>query len=113
MNLTPASAHEAVIRAILEAGKHAFSEKPLGIDRAGAGAVVDLAAEGGLRLGCAPDTFLGTGLETAAAAIDAGVIGTRSPATAFVMGAGPELPGTRAGDLLRARAGPLFDMGPY
>ncbi len=51
VNLTPASAHEAVIRSILEAGKHAFSEKPLGVDRAGAGALVDLAAERGLALG--------------------------------------------------------------
>lgn len=113
VNLTPASAHEAVIRAILEAGKHAFSEKPLGVDRAGAGALVDLAAERGLRLGCAPDTFLGTGLQTAAAAIDAGVIGMPIAATAFVMGAGPERwhPGPEI--FYERGAGPLFDMGPY
>jgi predicted dehydrogenase len=113
VNLTPASAHEAVIRSILEAGKHAFSEKPLGVDRAGAGALVDLAAERGLRLGCAPDTFLGTGLQTAAAAIDAGVIGTPIAATAFVMGAGPERwhPGPEI--FYERGAGPLFDMGPY
>ena len=113
VNLTPASAHEAVIRAILESGKQAFSEKPLGVDRAGAGALVDLAAGRGLRLGCAPDTFLGTGLQTAAAAIDAGVIGTPIAATAFVMGAGPELwhPGPEI--FYERGAGPLFDMGPY
>ncbi len=113
VNLTPASAHEAVIRSILEAGKHAFSEKPLGVDRAGAGALVDLAAERGLRLGCAPDTFLGTGPQTAAAAIDAGVIGTPIAATAFVMGAGPERwhPGPEI--FYERGAGPLFDMGPY
>jgi predicted dehydrogenase len=113
VNLTPASVHETVIRAILESGKHAFSEKPLGVDRAGAGALVDLAADRALRLGCAPDTFLGAGLQTAAAAIDAGVIGTPIAATAFVMGAGPELwhPGPEI--FYERGAGPLFDMGPY
>ena len=113
VNLTPASAHEAVSRSILDSGKHAFSEKPLGVDRDGAGTLVDLASERGLRLGCAPDTFLGTGLQTAAAAIEAGVIGTPLAATAFVMGAGPELwhPGPEI--FYERGAGPLFDMGPY
>ena len=66
-----------------------------------------------LRLGCAPDTFLGAGLQTAAAAIDAGVIGTPLAAKAFMLGAGPELwhPGPEI--FYERGAGPLFDMGPY
>ena len=102
VNLTPASAHEAVTGAILEAGKAAYSEKPLGVDLTGAQALVDLAAQQGLRLGCAPDTFLGAGLQTAAAAIEAGAIGTPLAATAFVMGAGPRDLAPQPRDLLRA-----------
>ena len=113
VNLTPASAHEAVTRAILEAGKAAYSEKPLGVDLTGAQALVDLAAQQGLRLGCAPDTFLGAGLQTAAAAIEAGAIGTPLAATAFVMGAGPQIWHPNPGIFYERGAGPLFDMGPY
>ena len=113
VNLTPASAHEAVTGAILEAGKAAYSEKPLGVDLTGAQALVDLAAQQGLRLGCAPDTFLGAGLQTAAAAIEAGAIGTPLAATAFVMGAGPQIWHPNPGIFYERGAGPLFDMGPY
>jgi predicted dehydrogenase len=113
VNLTPAAVHEVVTRAILESGKAAFSEKPLGVELTGAQALADLAAERGLRLGCAPDTFLGVGLQTAAAAIEAGRIGTPLAATAFVMGAGPELWHPNPGIFYERGAGPLFDMGPY
>jgi predicted dehydrogenase len=113
VNLTPASAHEAVTGAILEAGKAAYSEKPLGVDLTGAQALVDLAAQQDLRLGCAPDTFLGAGLQTAAAAIEAGAIGTPLAATAFVMGAGPQIWHPNPGIFYEQGAGPLFDMGPY
>jgi predicted dehydrogenase len=113
VNLTPATAHEAVTRSILESGKAAFSEKPLGADLAEAQGLVDLADSTGLRLGCAPDTFLGAGLQTAAAAIEAGAIGTPLAATAFVLGAGPELWHPNPGIFYERGAGPLFDMGPY
>jgi predicted dehydrogenase len=113
VNLTPATAHEAVTRSILEAGKAAFSEKPLGADLAEAKSLVDLATERDLRLGCAPDTFLGVGLQTAAAAIQAGAIGTPLAATAFVMGAGPERWHPNPRIFYERGAGPLFDMAPY
>lgn len=113
VNLTPASAHEAVTRSILEAGKSVFSEKPLGIEFAGGQALVDLATERDLRLGCAPDTFLGAGLQTAAAAIEGGLIGAPVSATAFVMGNGPELWHPNPAIFYERGAGPLFDMGPY
>jgi len=50
VNLTPPLAHAAVIRAVLEAGKPAFSEKPLGVEFAEGSALVDLATAAGLRL---------------------------------------------------------------
>ena len=65
LNLTPPLAHSEVDIAILKAGKHVYSEKPFGVDAEDAKKVVDLAKEKGLRVGCAPDTFLGGGLQTA------------------------------------------------
>jgi predicted dehydrogenase len=113
VNLTPAHAHAAVTRRCLEAGKSVFSEKPLGIDFAEGRALVELAAERGLRLGCAPDTFLGAGLQAARAAIDRGAIGEPIAANAFFLGFGPEWWHPNPEIFYGAGAGPLFDMGPY
>ena len=73
VNLTPAHAHTAVTGAILRSGHAAFSEKPLGIDFAEGQDLLALAGERGLRLGCAPDTFMGAGLQMARKAIDRGM----------------------------------------
>lgn len=113
VNLTPPLVHEATTRAILESGKHAFSEKPLGIDLDAARGLVDLAAGTDRRLGCAPDTFLGVGLQTAAASIAAGRIGEPIAASAFMLGLGPERWHPAPGIFYARGGGPLFDMGPY
>ena len=113
VNLTPANAHAAVTRSILEAGKHAFSEKPLGVNFADGQSLVALAAERGLRLGCAPDTFLGAGLQAAREAIDRGAIGEPLAANAFMLGFGPEWWHPNPEIFYGPGAGPLFDMGPY
>ena len=75
VNLTPAPAHEAIIRRALEAGKHVYTEKVMTTSHTSARALADLAAEKGLWLGSAPDTFLGAALQTARRAIDDGLIG--------------------------------------
>lgn len=113
VNLTPASVHVPVTRAILESGKSAFSEKPLGSDLESARSLVDLAAQRGLRLGCAPDTWFGVGLQTAIGAIQEGVIGEPLAATAFLMSPGPDLWHPNPEIFFVHGAGPLFDMGPY
>jgi predicted dehydrogenase len=113
VNLTPPLAHEAVSRAALAAGKATFSEKPLGVELAEGQALVDLAAAGHLALGCAPDTFLGVGLQTARAAIDRGDIGEPLAANAFMLGSGPESWHPNPTIFYRRGAGPLLDMGPY
>lgn len=113
VNLTPPLAHAAVIRAVLEAGKAAFSEKPLGVELAEGSALVDLAGAAGIRLGCAPDTFLGAGLQTARAVIDRGDIGEPLAANAFMLGSGPEWWHPNPALFYEHGAGPLFDMGPY
>jgi predicted dehydrogenase len=113
VNLTPAQAHVAVTSAILRAGKAAFSEKPLGVEFADGVALLDLAKSAGLRLGCAPDTFLGAGLQAARSAIDRGVIGEPLAANAFMLGFGPEWWHPNPEIFYGPGAGPLFDMGPY
>jgi len=113
VNLTPPVAHATVSRAALEAGKAAFSEKPLAVDLASGRALVATAAEHGLPLGCAPDTFLGTGLQTARAVIDRGDIGEPLAANGFMLGSGPESWHPNPTIFYEPGAGPLFDMGPY
>lgn len=113
VNLTVPDAHAEVGVAALEAGKSIYNEKPLAISRADARRMLDLAAAKGLRVGCAPDTFLGGGLQTCRALIDAGAIGRPVAATAAILGSGPERWHPSPDFFYREGAGPLFDMGPY
>lgn len=75
VNLTPTPAHGEIIRRALEACKHVYTEKTLTTDHHSALALRDLAAQKGLWLGSAPDTFLGAAWQTARKAIDEGLIG--------------------------------------
>jgi predicted dehydrogenase len=113
VNLTPPIAHEGVSRAALAAGKATFSEKPLGVELSEGEALVELAQANGVALGCAPDTFLGGGLQTARAVIDRGDIGEPIAANAFMLGSGPESWHPSPTIFYQRGAGPLFDMGPY
>jgi predicted dehydrogenase len=113
VNLTVPRSHAAITRSALEAGKHVYSEKPLALETPDGQELASLAHTRGLRLGCAPDTFLGAGLQTCRALIDAGAIGTPLGANAFVQGSGPESwhPDPRA--FYQRGAGPLYDIGVY
>ncbi len=113
VNLTIPAAHAEVSLQILEAGKQAYSEKPLALNRADGAAIVKAAAEKNLRIGCAPDTFLGGGGQTARKAIDDGRIGAPVAATATWMSHGHESWHPNAGFYYLKGGGPLFDMGPY
>ena len=75
VNLTPASAHYDVIKRMLLAGKHVYTEKMFTTDLEQSRELVALAAEKGLLLGVAPDTVLGAGIQTARYLIDTGMIG--------------------------------------
>jgi predicted dehydrogenase len=111
--LTPPVAHAAVAQAAIAAGKHVYSEKPLATDREGASAVLAAAEAAGLRVGGAPDTFLGGGLQTARSLIDEGAIGTPLTAHASVAHLGPERWHPNPGIFYAHGGGPLLDVGPY
>jgi len=113
VNLTPPLMHAAVTRAALDAGKATFSEKPLGVDLAEGLGLVERATSLGLRLGCAPDTFLGAGFQTCRDVIERGLIGEPVGANAFMLGSGPESWHPNPDLFYQRGAGPLFDMGPY
>ena len=113
INLTVPAAHAEVSKAILSAGKHVYTEKPLAITREDGAQILALADASGLRVGSAPDTFLGGGLQTCRKLIDEGAIGEPVAATAFMMSSGPESWHPNPPFFYQAGAGPLFDMGPY
>jgi predicted dehydrogenase len=113
INLTVPKAHGAVAVAALEAGKSVYNEKPLGITREEGKRIVELAAAKGLYVGCAPDTFLGAGLQTCRKLIEDGAIGRPIGATAFMAGRGPEGWHPNPEFFYQVGGGPMFDMGPY
>ena len=113
INLTTPEFHTAVNMRILEAGKHAYTEKPFGLDREAGRKVLELAAEKGLQTGGAPDTFLGGAHQTCRALIDSGAIGRVVSGTAFMQCHGHESWHPGPAFYYRRGGGPLFDMGPY
>jgi predicted dehydrogenase len=113
VNLTVPAVHTRVARQALAAGKHVYGEKPLALDTADGAKLLAEADEAGLRIGSAPDTFLGAGLQSALRAIRAGAIGEPLSATTALTGPGPERWHHSPEFLYLAGAGPLFDMGPY
>jgi predicted dehydrogenase len=118
LNLTTPAAHARVALAALAAGKHVYGEKPLAATTAEGRQLLDAvggaaAEQSGPRLACAPDTVLGTGVQTARAAVDAGAIGVPHAATAFMLTPGHERWHPDPAFYYQPGGGPLFDMGPY
>jgi predicted dehydrogenase len=113
INLTTPEVHAEIGLAALRAGKSVYNEKPLAIGRGDGRLLLAEAAARGLRVGCAPDTFLGGGLQTCRQLIDAGEIGTPVAATGLMFIQGPEAWHPDPGFLYQVGAGPLFDIGPY
>jgi len=113
VNLTVPSAHYAVTKSILDAGKHAYSEKPLGLSLEDVEDMRATAAEAGLRIGSAPDTFLGGSPQLARRLVDSGEIGTIVAGTCYVMSHGMEHWHPNPDFFFKPGGGPMLDMGPY
>jgi predicted dehydrogenase len=113
VNLTIPAAHVEVATAAVNAGKHVWTEKPFSLDRESGLGLLKTADSAGIRLGCAPDTFLGAGLQTALRLIQRGEIGTPLAAMTTFQTPGPESWHPNPAFLFQYGAGPLFDMGPY
>jgi len=113
VNLTIPDAHFAVTKSILEAGKHAYTEKPIVLTLAEGEELRALADAKGLRVGSAPDTFLGGAHQAARQAIDAGRIGKVIAGTAHVMSHGMEHWHPNPDFFFLPGAGPMLDIGPY
>ncbi len=113
LNLTVPKAHFQVAKALLSAGKHVYNEKPLTVTRPDALELLRLAEERGLKIGCAPDTFLGAGLQTCRKLIDDGAIGEPIGANAFMMCHGHESWHPSPEFYYEVGGGPMLDMGPY
>ncbi|HEX2144897.1 MAG TPA: Gfo/Idh/MocA family oxidoreductase [Glycomyces sp.] len=113
LNLTIPAAHADIALRAIAAGKDVYGEKPLAATFDDAGRVVAAAADAGVAVGCAPDTVLGTGTQTARDAIDRGEIGAPTFATATMIVPGHERWHPNPDFYYTEGGGPLLDMGPY
>lgn len=113
VNLTIPKAHFSVAMQAVQAGKSVYNEKPLCLTRDEGQRLLDAAKEAGVRVGGAPDTFLGGGLQTCRKLIDDGEIGTPVGATAFMLCHGHESWHPDPEFYYEVGGGPMFDMGPY
>ncbi|HCV27536.1 MAG TPA: Gfo/Idh/MocA family oxidoreductase [Dehalococcoidia bacterium] len=113
VNLTQPGSHYGVMKAGILSGKHVYGEKPLCATSEQAAELLSLADEAGLRVGGAPDTFLGAGIQTCRQLIDDGVIGAPVAATAFMTNHGHESWHPDPAFYYKTGAGPMLDMGPY
>lgn len=114
LNLTAPAAHAAINLKALQAGKHVYTEKPFALSRADADAVLDLSGSKGLLVGCAPDTFLGAGVQTCIKLIDDGWIGKPYAASGtIIMGNAADGMHPNFQNFLKLGGDPLLDMGPY
>lgn len=113
VNLTIPAVHAAVSADILKAGKHVYSEKPFALSLNEGKTLLDLAAKRNLRVGSAPDTFLGGVHQQARALLDSGLIGKVTSGTAHVQGNGMESWHPNPDFFFKPGAGPVLDIGPY
>ena len=113
INLTIPIAHAEVAFKAVKAGKSVHNEKPLTITREDGRKLLEMAKAKGVRVGCAPDTFMGGGIQTCIKLIDDGWIGEPIGATAFMTCHGHESWHPDPEFYYKVGGGPMFDMGPY
>ena len=99
--------------AVLKAGKHVYTEKPMAANKTECELLLKFAKENNLYIGNAPDCFLGAGLQTCRRLLESGAIGTPFAAQAFMFSFGPENFHPNPSFFYQHGAGPLLDWGPY
>jgi predicted dehydrogenase len=113
LNLTTPAAHADIALRAIRHAKHVYGEKPLATATVDGCALLEAATNAGVRLGCAPDTVLGTGVQTARKALDDDLLGRPIAATATMVTPGHERWHPNPDFYYAPGGGPLFDMGPY
>jgi len=113
VNLTIPAAHFGVSKQILNSGKNVYSEKPFVLSAAEGLELAELAKAKGLRIGSAPDTFLGGAHQLARNLVDTGAIGKVTSGTCHVMGHGMEHWHPNPDFFFQPGGGPILDLGPY
>jgi predicted dehydrogenase len=113
LNLTQPQFHHGVAMEAVRGGKHVYNEKPLCVTLEEAAELLRAAGENKVRVGGAPDTFLGAGVQTCRKIIDEGWIGRPVAASAFMLCHGHEHWHPAPEFYYQKGGGPLFDMGPY
>jgi predicted dehydrogenase len=113
VNLTVPATHYNVTMDALSAGKHAYSEKPFVLTLEEGMAVRKAADDRNLRVGSAPDTFLGGAHQQARQIIDSGKLGKIMSGTTHVMSRGMEHWHPNPDFFFQVGAGPVLDIGPY
>ncbi|EJJ31502.1 Gfo/Idh/MocA family protein [Rhizobium sp. CF142] len=113
LNLTVPAAHAEISLRAIEAGKHVFSEKPMAVSLSQGRAMLEAAEERGLRVGMAPDTVLGPGLQIARRLVDEGRIGKVVNGLAAVLSHGMEDWHPSPEFFFKQGGGPVLDLGPY
>jgi predicted dehydrogenase len=113
VNLTIPAAHHAVSGAVLDAGKHVYSEKPFVLTVAEGQDLARRAARRGLRIGSAPDTFLGGTQQLARHLVDGGALGRITSGTCHVQSHGMEDWHPNPDFFFQPGGGPVLDLGPY
>lgn len=113
LNLTVPQAHADIGISAINAGKHVYNEKPLAVNCDDAQKMLKIAGDKGLLVGCAPDTFMGGGLQTCRKIVDDGLIGELVGGTCFMMSHGTESWHPNPEFHYKSGSGPLFEMGPY
>ena len=113
LNLTVPAAHFDVSRRCLEAGKHVYSEKPFVLSVEEGQALARIAEAKGLRVGSAPDTFLGGAHQLARKLVDEGAVGKITSGTCFVQSPGMEMWHPNPDFFFQPGGGPVLDLAPY
>jgi len=113
VNLTIPAAHYAISKQVIDAGKHVYSEKPFVLSVKEGLDLKKRADKSGLRIGSAPDTFLGGAHQLARSIVDSGQLGKITSGTCYVMSHGMEAWHPNPDFFFQPGAGPVLDIGPY